>query len=78
MRADNSRDRTLAVRLRRREVFRAAPAFLVFLATFCAFLSSAWAGTFADFTPQPASPGTPEVIWNQGQLYAGRGAGPHY
>ena len=57
MRADNSSERTLAARLRRREAFRVAAALIAFAAVFCAVLSSAWAGTLVDFIPAPASPG---------------------
>jgi hypothetical protein len=44
------------------------------VAFYCTFLSSARAGTLLDFSPEPASPGTAEVIWNQGELYGGPGA----
>ncbi len=74
MRADNSMKRTPKRSLRRREVIPVTSAFFVIAAVFCGFLSSARAGTLVDFTPEPASPGVAEVIWNQGQLYQGPGA----
>jgi hypothetical protein len=74
VRDDNSIERTPERSVRRRESIPVTSAFCVFAAVFCGFLSSARAGTLVDFTPQPASPGVAEVIWNQDQLYQGPGA----